>query len=227
MQIVLVTYTWPGLSDAHMRRISAARETWHIHSTPSELIQAQYGQADFTVNAAIIGDRQPNVFLHHIIDQAFTETTDRLATVILANSDIRLQHRKWHYVQRRAISSTPSYDTAIHSRPPRPGDLDWLPRSFWIPRAWWTRTKQFVAPMFFPAAWWEDVLLKTIPNRDPEFGPVESSTAHEPHPLAIIPDHQRPISVKFNFAMDTGWRHHHYHEPREVRSLPHRHARNR
>ncbi|KKL19053.1 hypothetical protein LCGC14_2469330, partial [marine sediment metagenome] len=130
---------------------------------------------------------------------------------------------KWNYARQRAISSTPSYDTATHAWPPTPADLDWLPRTFWIPRAWWERTNQFMPTIWFPAAWWEDVLLKIIPNADPEHGPVESSTGHKPHPIAIIPDHQRPPSVKFNFAMQTGWRHHHYHEPRELSRLPHRH----
>lgn len=223
MQLLHVTYRWPGAPSGQVERQRFARQTWKVNSDPSQFQQLPFTDDDFKVHAWIIGDRQPNVLLHELLNTAFNIATEPLATVVLANSDIQLQDQGWHSALQRATSSTPSYDTAEHTRPPRPGDLDWLPRSFWIPRGWWDRTKQFLPPMFFPAAWWEDVLLRYVPSKEPEFGPVPSSTAHEPHPIAIIPEHQRPPSTKFNFAMDTGWRHHHYHEPREIHSLPHRH----
>ena len=224
MQLIHTTYTWPGVTEGQLERQRLARKSWRDNSEPDEFLQAHFTKTTVPINASIIGDPQPNVFLHHIIDAAFVLGTDQLATVVLANSDILLRTGKWNHARKRAISPSPSYDTATHAWPPKPADLDWLPRTFWIPRAWWEITKQFIPAMWFPAAWWEDVLLKIIPNADPESGPVESSTGHKPHPIAIIPEHQRPPSVKFNFAMQTGWREHHYHEPRELHDLPHRHV---
>lgn len=226
MQLLHLTYTWPGAPSDQVERQRLARQTWKVNSDPAQFKQLHFTEDDFLYKANMIGDRQPNVLLHHLLHTAFATTNDPLATIVLANSDIQLQIGHWEDARLRAISSTPSYDNAEHTRAPRPGDLDWLPRSFWIPQAWWTRTKQFIPPMFFPAAWWEDVLLRYIPDKDPEFGPVASSTAHEPHPMAIIPEHQRPPSVRFNFAIDTGWRHHHYHEPREIHGLRHKHDAN-
>lgn len=223
MQLIHVTYTWPGASSGQEERQRLARLSWQEQSNPAEFVQAHFTPTDFNVHAWIIGDRQPNVMLHHIMLKAFEVTNDPLATVVLANSDITLRTGKWNFAKLRAMSATPSYDTATHAWPPTPADLDWLPRTFFMPRAWWESTKQFIPPMWFPAAWWEDVLLKIVPNADPDSGPVESSTGHKPHPMAIIPDHQRPPSVKFNFAIQTGWRHHHYHEPRVFSRLLHTH----
>ena len=223
MQLIHVTYTWPGVTQSQLQRQQLARKSWRENSNQNEFLQTHFTSKHIQITAAIIGDSQPNVFLHHIIRAAFNLSNEPLATVVLANSDILLRTGKWNFAKLRALSATPSYDTATHAWPPTPADLDWLPRTFFIPRAWWERTKQFIPPIWFPAPWWEDVLLKIIPDADPESGPVGSSTGHKPHPIAIIPDHQRPPSVKFNFAMQTGWQTHHYHHPRELSTLPHRH----
>lgn len=223
MQLIHLTYTWPGATNEQKTRQRLARESWRVNSEPAEFLQTNFTNKIIEINASIIGDSQPNVFLHHIINAAFRLSNEPLATIVLANSDILLRTGKWNFAKLRAMSATPSYDTATHAWPPTPADLDWLPRSFFIPRAWWEHTKQFIPPIWFPAAWWEDVLINYIPEADPENGPVESSTSHKPHPIAVIPDHQRPPSVKFNFALDTGWQHHHYHEPREFSRIAHRH----
>ncbi len=223
MQLIHLTYTWPGATEQQRARQHLARRSWQLNANPDEFLQAHFTTKLFPVNASIIGDPQPNVMLHHIVNAAFNLSNEPLATIVLANADILLRKDKWNNARHRAISSTPSYDTAKHASPPTPVDLNWLPRSFFIPRAWWQRTKQFIPPVWFPAAWWEDVLIQIIPNKDPEHGPVESSTEHTPHPMAHIPEHGRPPSVKFNFAMQTGWRHHHYHEPREFNRIAHKH----
>lgn len=223
MQLIHLTYTWPGAPSDQTERQRRARESWRVNANPAEFLQAHFTTANVPINASIIGDRQPNAFLHHIVDAAFALTNDPSPVVVLANSDIRLRPGRWNDARLRGIGSTPSYDTAEHTRAPGARDLDWLPRSFWIPKSWWEITRLFIPRIWFPAAWWEDVLLNFIPNADPENGPVQSSTHHEPHPIAIIPEHQRPPSVKFNFAITTGWISHHYHEPRSLSRLPHRH----
>lgn len=197
-----------------------------MNSNPSLFQQLPFTDDDFKVHAWIIGDRQPNVLLHELLNTAFNIAKHGNTTLILANSDVQLQTHGWATAVQRGASPTPSYDTAVHTRPPKAGEHDWRPRTFWIPRAWWDDTKQFIPPLFFPAPWWEDALRHYIPFTDPQSRMSPSCTAHEPHPMAVIPDHQRPPSVKFNQAIDTGWRDHHYQEPREVRRLRHKHQAN-
>lgn len=184
-----------------------------------EFTNAHFRTRDFDTTAAIIYDPTPTVLLHHILKKAFNENDDPSAVVFLSNADIGLLPDGWPIILKRSIGGQPNYTIAINSEPPGPDDLDWQPRSFFIPRDWWEITRNQIQTMWFPAAWWEDVLIRIIGQRYPNDQPLPPCTWHQPHPMAIIPNHQRPPAVKFNFAMQTGWVKHGYNMPRDLRPL--------
>lgn len=222
MHVIRTYYTWPGGTGDILARQAKATASWMKYANQREFTDAHFRKRDFETTAAIIYDPTPTILLHHIIEKAFAKTDDPSAVVFLANADIGLLPTGWPIVAQRSVGGEPNYTIAVNSEPPGPGDLDWQPRSFFIPRDWWNITKDLIQATWFPAAWWEDVLLKIIPTRWPSGDPEPPCTWHEPHPMAIIPDHQRPPAVKFNFAMRTGWVVHGYDLNRDLRPMHNR-----
>lgn len=219
MQILRTTYTWPGGTGDILARQSRATESWRKYANHAEYTNANFHKRDFETNASIIYDPTPTILLHHIVEKAFAENDDPSAYVFLANADIGLLDDGWPIVVKRMMRGKPNYTIAVNKEPPGPDDLDWQPRSFFIPRDWWNITKAQIQTTWFPAAWWEDVLIRIIKNQQPWNEPLPPCTWHQPHPMAIIPDHQRPPAVKFNFAMQTGWVRHGYNMPRDLRPI--------